>query len=114
MRQVICNLLGNALEHGSKEEDIELSLASEGQDINLKVRNQGSPIAPDLLPTIFDPMVRNTSEEAQLRRRHGSVGLGLYIAHEIVNAHGGTIDVTSSVESGTLFTVRFPRHPCKH
>jgi signal transduction histidine kinase len=114
LRQVISNLLGNALEHGSKEDDIELSLASEGQDITLKVRNQGSPIAPDLLPTIFDPLVRNTSEEAQLRRRPGSVGLGLYIAHEIVTAHGGTIDVTSSVESGTVFTVRSPRHPYKH
>ena len=108
LRQVISNLLGNALEHGSKKDDIELSLASEGEGIILTVHNQGSPIAPDLLPTIFDPMVRNISRDAQLRRRPGSVGLGLYIAHEIVTAHGGTIDVTSSVGSGTVFTVRFP------
>ena len=110
LRQVISNLLGNALEHGSKKDDIELSLASEREDIILTVHNQGSPIAPDLLPTIFDPMVRNISRDAQLRRRPGSVGLGLYIAHEIVTAHGGTIDVTSSVGSGTVFTVRFPCH----
>jgi signal transduction histidine kinase len=108
VRQVISNLLGNALEHGSKEHDIEFSLAAEGQEMLLTVRNQGSPIPADLLPTIFDPMVRNISNDAQLSRRAGSVGLGLYIAHEIVTAHGGTIDVISSVGSGTIFTVRFP------
>ena len=114
VRQVISNLLGNALEHGSKQDSIGFSLAANGQDIILTVRNQGSPIPADLLPTIFDPMVRNTSSDAQLTRRPGSVGLGLYIAHEIVTAHGGTIDVTSSVESGTIFTVRFPCHREKH
>ena len=50
------------------------------------------------------------SKDAQVRRRPGSIGLGLYIAREIVTAHGGTIDVTSTAESGTSFTVRFPRH----
>jgi signal transduction histidine kinase len=113
VRQVISNFLGNALTHGSNE-DIELSLAAEEQDIILAVRNQGSPIPSDLLPTIFDPMVRDTSSDAQLSRRPGSVGLGLYIAHEIVTAHGGTIYVNSSVESGTIFTVRLPRHREKH
>ena len=110
LRQVISNLLGNALEHGSEDADIELTIASEGPDILLSVRNQGPPIAPDLLPTIFDPLVREMSPDAQLRRRAGSVGLGLYIAHEIVTAHGGTIEVRSSAESGTVFTVRFPHH----
>jgi signal transduction histidine kinase len=114
VRQVISNFLGNALAHGSKEDDIEFSLTAEGQGIILTVRNQGSPIAPDLLPNIFDPMVRNTSSDAQQRRRPGSVGLGLYIAHDIVTAHGGTIDVTSTIESGTIFTVRLPLHREKH
>jgi hypothetical protein len=114
IRQVISNLLGNALEHGSKEDSIEFSLAGEAQDIILTVRNQGSPIAPDLLPRIFDPMVRNISSDAQLLRRPGSVGLGLYIAHEIVTAHGGTIEVTSSIETGTIFTFRWPRHRATH
>ena len=108
LRQVISNLLGNALEHGSKNGDVELSITSEGPDIILAVRNQGPPIAPDVLPTIFDPLVRDTSTDAQRHRRVGSVGLGLYIAHEIVTSHGGTIDVTSSAESGTVFTVRIP------
>jgi signal transduction histidine kinase len=114
LRQVFSNLLGNAIEHGSEGTDIELSITSDGPDIIFWVRNQGSPIARDLLPTIFDPLVREMSPDAQLRRRAGSVGLGLYIAHEIVTAHGGTIDVTSSAESGTVFTVRFPHNRPEH
>src|SRR5205823_2511944 len=78
VRQVISNLLGNALEHGSREDCIGVSLSADGQDIILKVRNQGLPIPGDLLPRIFDPMVRNTTGDAQLSRRPGSVGLGLY------------------------------------
>jgi signal transduction histidine kinase len=114
MRQVISNLLGNALEHGSKDGDVELSIVSEGLDIIFAVRNQGPPIPSKLLPTIFDPLVRNTSTEAQQQRRLGSVGLGLYIAREIVNAHGGTIEVASSAELGTVFTVCVPRHQAEH
>ncbi|HEV8069416.1 MAG TPA: ATP-binding protein [Planctomycetaceae bacterium] len=111
LRQVISNLLGNALDHGSEDGDVQLSIAAEESDIVLAVRNRGTPIPRDLLPTIFDPLVRDTSTNAQLRRRPGSVGLGLYIAREIVTSHGGTIEVTSSAESGTLFVIRVPRHP---
>ena len=114
LRQVISNLLGNALEHGSKEDDVDLSLASEGSDIVVAVRNQGPPIAPDLLPRVFEPLVQDSSIDAKRSRRPGSVGLGLYIAREIVTAHGGTIDVESSAESGTLFTVRFPHRQPEH
>ena len=114
LRQVISNLLGNALEHGSKDDDVELSLASEGSNIVVAVRNQGPPIAPDLLLTVFEPLVQDSSIDAKRSRRPGSVGLGLYIAREIVTAHGGTIDVESSAESGTLFTVRFPHRRPEH
>jgi hypothetical protein len=108
MRQVISNLLGNALEHGATNGDVELSITSDGPDIILAVRNHGTPIARDILPTIFDPLVRDT--DVLRHRREGSIGLGLYIAREIVTSHGGTIDVTSSAESGTVFTVRVPCH----
>jgi hypothetical protein len=73
----------------------------------LAVRNDGPAIPPEALPTIFDPLVRGPKPET--RRRPGSIGLGLHIAREIVTAHGGTIDVTSSAEAGTVFTVRLPR-----
>ena len=104
----------NSVLHLSKDSDVELSITSEGPDIILAVRNQGTPIAPDVLPTIFDPLVRDASMDAQRQRRVGSVGLGLYIAREIVTSHGGRIDVTSSAESGTVFTVRIPRHQAQH
>lgn len=108
LRQVISNLLCNALDHGSKNSEVELLMVSDGPHVVFTVRNQGPPIAPELLSILFDPLVRDTSTDAQLHRREGSVGLGLYIAREIVTSHGGTIDVTSSANAGTLFTVRVP------
>jgi signal transduction histidine kinase len=107
LRQVLSNLLGNAAQHGGADCGVNLSAKAEGPDILLAVHNGGTPIPPDVLPTIFDPLVRGPSQTG--RRRPGSIGLGLYIAREIVLAHGGTIDVTSSGECGTTFTVRLPR-----
>jgi signal transduction histidine kinase len=61
----------------------------------------------------FDPMVRIAKTPTKADERPTtSLGLGLYIAREIVNAHGGKIDVASSVESGTSFTVTLPRRSC--
>lgn len=109
IRQVLSNLLGNALQHGSESEPVELSMSADATEMTMAVRNQGPPISSDLLPTIFDPLVRGTSMDSTRGRRMGSVGLGLYIAREIVTSHSGTIELASSAESGTVFTVRFPR-----
>ena len=75
----------------------------------LSVHNEGAPIPPDLLPTIFDPLKRYASRESAAQRNPGSIGLGLYIVREIVVAKGGTVTVTSTAEEGTMFTVRIPR-----
>ena len=109
LRQVVSNLLGNAIQHGGESAPVELSGTAEGSDVVMTVRNGGPPISPDALPTIFDPLVRGASPEAQKQRRPGSIGLGLYIAREVVAAHGGVIDVRSSADAGTAFTVRLPR-----
>jgi len=78
----------------------------------LSVHNAGVPIPPKLLATIFDPMLRHaTTAESTTRRAPGSIGLGLYIVREIVDAHGGTIGITSTTHEGTTFTVRLPRQP---
>jgi signal transduction histidine kinase len=69
------------------------------------VRNQGPAIPPDLLPLIFEPFRRGPPRPGS---RPGGLGLGLYIAHHIVLAHGGKIGVESS-EEGTVFSVRLPR-----
>ena len=109
LRQVISNLLGNAIQHGGETGPIDLSATGEGSDVLLAVRNEGTPIPRDVLPTIFDPLVRGASPDLQKQRRPGSIGLGLYIAREVVTAHGGTIDVKSTAETGTTFSVRLPR-----
>ncbi len=109
IRQVISNLLGNALQHGSPKGPVELSAASEGSTVVLSVHNEGAPIPPEALPTLFDPLVRHATVESALLRAPGSIGLGLYIVREIVNAKGGTITVASTAQAGTTFTVRIPR-----
>jgi signal transduction histidine kinase len=109
LRQVLSNLLGNAVHHGGGAGPVELSADGRGSHVRLAVRNGGAPIPPDAVPTIFDPLVRLSSPEAQKRRRRGSIGLGLYIAREVAVAHGGDIEVTSSEAAGTVFTVRLPR-----
>ena len=109
LRQVVSNLLGNALQHGAGTGPVELSARDEGSHVLVEVRNDGPPIPPDALPTIFDPLVRGLSPELKRQRRPGSIGLGLYIAREVVSAHGGAINVKSSEQAGTIFTVRLPR-----
>jgi signal transduction histidine kinase len=114
LRQVVSNLLGNAMQHGSGPVEVTAGVdptagGQGGGGIVLAVRNGGPPILPDDLATIFDPLVRGTSADARRRRRPGSIGLGLYIAREVAAAHGGTIDVASTAEAGTVFTVRLPR-----
>jgi signal transduction histidine kinase len=113
IRQVISNLIGNAIQHGSPEAPIDLSVASAGSPLGgavaISVHNEGAPITPDLLPTIFDPLRRYATRESAAERSPGSIGLGLYIVREIVAAKGGTVEVTSTAEKGTTFTVRIPR-----
>lgn len=109
LRQVVSNLLGNAFQHGSKQGAVDLAAVGEGATLRLSVHNEGTPIPPDMLATIFDPLVRVAAEGSQAARPTGSVGLGLYIVREIVLAHGGMVDVASTAEAGTTFTVRLPR-----
>ena len=79
----------------------------------ISVHNEGIPIPQDNLKTIFDSLTR-VVKKGEAQTESTSLGLGLYIAKEIVIAHGGTIDVTSSEKDGTTFTVRLPRTQVKH
>lgn len=103
--QVVSNLVGNAIEHGDAAEPVTVALAAKGEHLVMIVHNAGQPIAPELLPNIFDPFRRTTVRGALAR----GLGLGLFISQQIVLAHGGTIAVTSSVAQGTTFTVTLPR-----
>lgn len=108
IEQVVSNLVANAVEHGRGE----VSLIACGQDpgqVKLTVRNSGPMIPADELPKLFEPFQRGVGKS------RAGLGLGLYIVREIVQAHGGAIDVTSS-ETGTTFEVRIPRsaRPDRH
>ena len=109
LRQAISNLIGNALQHGDTEEPVELSIISEESAVVLSVHNGGPPIPSEMLTTIFNPLMRYAQSESTEKKASKSVGLGLYIAREVVFAHGGTVEVGSTAQSGTTFTVRLPR-----
>jgi signal transduction histidine kinase len=108
LRQLLSNLLANAIQHGRPGRQIDLALTDTGADTLLTVANEGSPIPPELLPRIFLPMVRGFSPESRAAQRPGSMGLGLYIAREVVTAHRGSITVDSTPAGVTTFTVRLP------
>lgn len=105
--QMLQNLIGNALQHGSNKRDVVVTLKGEPLSVRLTVHNYGIPIPEDAITTIFDPLVRNAGEE--LGQPSTSLGLGLFIVKEVVDAHKGTIEVSSNEEDGTRFTVVLPR-----
>jgi signal transduction histidine kinase len=74
--------------------------------VSLEVCNKGPPIPKELLGTMFDPLVHGRRSDQKSR----GLGLGLFIVNEIVSAHRGTIELTSSLEAGTIFSVHLPRH----
>lgn len=104
LHQLLSNLVENAIRHGSAEAPVQLSAAGAGADVRLQVHNEGPPIAAADVPHIFDPMHRaGTAAPTE------GVGLGLYIARLIVDAHHGRISVASSGKAGTTFEVNLPR-----
>lgn len=109
LAQVLTNLLGNALSYSPKDSAVRVSLSSSASEVTLSVQNGGTPIPPDVLPHIFEPMTRGDAKESGGSASR-SIGLGLYIVQNIVRAHAGRVEVTSSAEKGTCFRVILPRH----
>jgi signal transduction histidine kinase len=106
--QVFSNLLNNAMQYGSHNAPVRVDLKGDTRVVTLTVGNDGVPIPAEKMKMIFDPLTRVTTEE-NVAPIYGNLGLGLYITKEIVVAHGGTIEVTSSEMEGTIFTACFPR-----
>ncbi len=104
MRQVVNNLLTNALRHTPPRTHISVTLRVSGGDAVIEVLDTGPGIAPTLVPHLFD---RFTRGDESRNRATGGTGLGLAIAEGIVLAHHGTIAV-SSVPGRTCFTVALP------
>lgn len=113
MAQVVSNLVMNAIQHGREDTPVTLQVQDEGLDVVLAVHNEGPPIPEPELDSIFEPLVRKTTSDAD-KKMASSLGLGLFVVRQIVAAHNGDVRVTSSVEQGTTFEVRLPRRPPAH
>ncbi len=101
IEQVVLALLMNAVDALPRGGNLWLSTRAADNEVLLQVRDDGTGIAPDLLPRIFEPFL-TTKETGK------GVGLGLAISRGIVENHGGTIEVASELGRGTTFTVRLP------
>lgn len=103
MDQVVTNLLSNAFTYASKA-PVELTLTTAGDRVTLVVRDHGPGIASEDAARIFGRF-----ERASDARHYGGLGLGLYVAQQIVHAHGGTIGVRNGDAGGATFTIDLPR-----
>lgn len=103
LERVLDNLIENAIAHTPKGGHVELTLERGDGGVRTTVANSGSVIAPEDLPHLFERFY-----QAPDRRGTGGVGLGLAIVHRILEAHGTTISVSSSAETGTAFSFILP------
>jgi CheY-like chemotaxis protein/anti-sigma regulatory factor (Ser/Thr protein kinase) len=100
------NLLSNAVKFTPTGGTVQVLLSRDGQDVLIRVADSGIGISPEFLPYVFD---RFRQQDASITRKHGGLGLGLSIARQLVELHGGTIAVASSgAHAGTTFTLRLP------
>jgi two-component system OmpR family sensor kinase len=103
LAQVVTNLVTNGITYNQEDGEVRVSGESKVGFIILTVSDTGSGISPEDLPRVFDRFYR-----ADQSRSSGNSGLGLAISKAIVEAHGGTIEVSSMLGEGTTFTVRLP------
>jgi two-component system sensor histidine kinase BaeS len=101
IREVLSNLVANALRHTPGGGTIAIGGSATATEVRLTVRDTGPGIDPELLPHVFDRFVKGTGSRGS--------GLGLAIARGLVEAHGGSIAVDSTVGAGTTFQVALPR-----
>ena len=109
LQQVVSNLLNNAAQYGDEGREVVIDVHGDPGALLVQVCNHGPVIPAESLQGIFDPLVRLAGDEPQTDRTSTSMGLGLFIARQIIDAHGGTITVSSDEQAGTVFSVRLPR-----
>ncbi|MBG6073573.1 MULTISPECIES: hybrid sensor histidine kinase/response regulator [unclassified Polaromonas] len=103
IEQVVTNLLTNALRYGNGK-PVEVSVVLLGGSVAIQVRDQGKGIPVQDQQRIFDPFERAVGQDDST----SGLGLGLYITRQLVQAHGGTINVKSQEGEGSLFSVMLP------
>jgi two-component system, chemotaxis family, CheB/CheR fusion protein len=105
LEQVMLNVLNNAITHARASQRIDVRLRQVDEEAEIQVQDYGPGIPPEDLPHLFERFYQGGPGD---RRPPRGLGLGLYIAHEIVTAHGGRITVASTKGQGTTFTIRLP------
>jgi PAS domain S-box-containing protein len=106
IRRILENLCNNAVKYGDHELPITIRIGrSSNDEVTLSVQNHGTPIPSDEIKQLFEPYTR--SPGAQSSKKKGW-GIGLMLVKGVVDAHGGTVAVSSAKDKGTTFTIRFP------
>jgi signal transduction histidine kinase len=106
LKQVLINLISNAIHYTPTGGDIYVTLSKSGDKAKMIVRDTGQGISPEDLPHVFDRFYRG--EKSRTRSKTGGFGLGLSIAYWIVDTHKGRIEVDSHEGQGTTFCVYLP------
>jgi signal transduction histidine kinase len=104
LRQVLANLIDNAVKYSPEGADVEVRAQAANGHVHISVRDHGPGIPPDQQRLIFEKFGRGDVPGGS---KPGS-GLGLFIARSIAEAHGGTLDVRSRPEAGSVFTLTLP------
>jgi K+-sensing histidine kinase KdpD len=105
IEHILTNLLENAIKYSKPDTTIRFSVEELGNEVHIKIADEGQGIEPEDLPFIFERF-RQAQGNGKTRN---SVGLGLYIVRSLVTAHGGRVWADSKLEQGTTFTVALPR-----
>jgi signal transduction histidine kinase len=109
LKQVLRNLVSNAIDYGHRDAPVRVMLTGADTEVRLEVANQGPCIDPSIQKQLFNPLRRGLAPDA-VREHPDGLGLGLFIVHAIVTAHGGSVELRSSGEQGgTTFAVELPR-----
>jgi two-component system, OmpR family, sensor kinase len=108
LRQVLANLLRNAIIHTPAGTAIEVAVEREPEWVRLSVRDHGPGVPADARERLFERFWR---KEAGRQRGRGGAGLGLAIVDGVVRAHGGSVSVTDAPDGGAIFAVRLPASP---
>jgi signal transduction histidine kinase len=98
IRQVIGNLLSNAIRHTPSGGSVKASVASSNESVTITIADTGEGIPPELLPHVFERFVKGPDSTGS--------GLGLAIAHDIVTAHGGSLEITNQAPKGTIVQLK--------
>jgi signal transduction histidine kinase len=113
LRQVLTNLLTNALKYSPKDRPVDVTVNHDTDEdmATVAVKDEGPGITAEAVPHLFEQFYRAPGVQAQGGSSAANMGLGLYIAQAIVEQHGGSISVETRLGHGSTFTVSLPLSP---